>query len=90
VLHRADGDHRLRFRDFDKERLVTTASRLAVVGLVFLGSALSASAFFVTGFVFDDRAAAFVLAVRRTHRRALVRPAARKKSPELSFATRGR
>jgi Family of unknown function (DUF6328) len=54
--------HRLRFRDFDKERLVTTASRLAVVGLVFLGSALSASAFFVTGFVFDDRAAAFVLA----------------------------
>ena len=30
--------HRLRFRDFDKERLVTTASRLAIVGLVFLGS----------------------------------------------------
>lgn len=54
--------HRLRFRDFDKERLVLTASRLAVVGLVFLGSALSASAFFVTDFVFDDRAAAFVLA----------------------------
>jgi hypothetical protein len=55
--------HRLRFRDFDKERLITTTSRLAVVGLVFLGSALSASAFFVTDFVFDDRVAAFVLAV---------------------------
>ena len=55
--------HRLRFRDFDKERLVTTASRLAIVGLVCLGSALSASAFFVTGFVFDDRAAAAVLAL---------------------------
>ena len=55
--------HRLRFRDFDKERLVTTASRLAVVGLVCLGCALSASAFFVTGFVFDDRVAAAVLAL---------------------------
>ena len=55
--------HRLRFRDFDKGRLVTTASRLAVVGLVCLGCALSASAFFVTGFVFDDRVAAVVLAL---------------------------
>ena len=33
---------------------------LAVVGLVFLATALSASAFFVTGFVFSDRAAAIV------------------------------
>ena len=54
--------HRIRFRDSDKERLVTTATRLAVVGLVFLATALSASAFFVTGFVFSDRAAAFVTA----------------------------
>ena len=52
--------HRIRFRDYDKERLVTTATRLAVVGLVFLATALSASAFFVTGFVFSDRAAAIV------------------------------
>ena len=55
--------HRIRFRDYDKERLVTTATRLAVVGLVFLATALSASAFFVTGFVFSDRAAAFVTAI---------------------------
>ncbi len=55
--------HRIRFRDFDKERLVTTATRLAVVGLGFLATALSASAFFVTGFVFSDRAAAFVTAI---------------------------
>ena len=55
--------HRIRFRDSDKERLVTTATRLAVVGLVFLATALSASAFFVTGFVFSDRAAAIVTAI---------------------------
>ena len=55
--------HRIRFRDYDKERLVMTATRLAVVGLVFLATALSASAFFVTGFVFSDRLAAFVTAV---------------------------
>jgi hypothetical protein len=55
--------HRIRFRDYDKERLVMTATRLAVVGLVFLATALSASTFFVTGFVFSDRLAAFVTAV---------------------------
>ncbi len=55
--------HRIRFRDYDKERLVTTATRLAVVGLVFLATALSASAFFVTGFVFSDRVAAIVTAI---------------------------
>ena len=55
--------HRIRFRDYDKERLVTTATRLAVVGLLFLAAALSASAFFVTGFVFSDRLAAVVTAV---------------------------
>jgi cation transport ATPase len=55
--------HRLRFREFDKERLVMTATRLAVAGLVCLATALSASAFFVTGFVFSDRAAAFVTAI---------------------------
>ena len=55
--------HRIRFRDFDKERLITTATRLTVVGLVFLATALSASAFFVTGFVFGDVAAAIVAAL---------------------------
>jgi cation transport ATPase len=55
--------HRIRFREFDKERLVMTATRLSVVGLVCLATALSASAFFVTGFVFNDRAAAFVTAI---------------------------
>ena len=55
--------HRVRFRDYDKERLVKTGTRLALAGLVFLASALSASAFFVTGYVFDDRVAAAVTAL---------------------------
>lgn len=54
--------HRIRFRDFDKERLIKTANRLAIAGLAFLATALSASAFFVTGFVFDDVLAGIVTA----------------------------
>jgi len=55
--------HRLRFRDYDKEWLVTTASRLAVVGLVCLAGALTASTFFVTGFVFEDALGAVAAAL---------------------------
>ena len=36
---------------------------MAIVGLVFLAFALSASTFFVTSFVFDNRVAAVVVAV---------------------------
>ena len=42
---------------------VQTGTRLALAGLVFLATALSASAFFVTGLVFSDRAAVAVAAV---------------------------
>jgi hypothetical protein len=42
---------------------VTTATRLALAGLVLLGAALSASAYVVTGFVFDDGTAAVVTAL---------------------------
>jgi predicted membrane channel-forming protein YqfA (hemolysin III family) len=55
--------HRIRFRDFDKKQLIKTANRLAIAGLGFLATALSASAFFVTGFVFDDLAAGIVTAI---------------------------
>ena len=55
--------HRIRFRDHDKEQLVKTGTRLALAGLVFLASALSASAFFVTGLVFGDGMAAVVTAI---------------------------
>jgi hypothetical protein len=55
--------HRIRFRDHDKEHLVRTGTWLALTGLAFLATALSASAFFVTGLVFSDRAAAAVAAI---------------------------
>ena len=55
--------HRIRFRDYDKERLVHTGTWLALAGLVFLALALSASAFFVTGLVFGDGVAAAVTAI---------------------------
>ena len=55
--------HRIRFRDYDKERLVQTGTRLALAGLAFLAMALSASAFFVTGLVFGDGIAAAVTAL---------------------------
>ena len=55
--------HRIRFREYDKEWLVQTGTRLALIGLVFLAAALSASAFFVTGLVFSDRLAAAVAAI---------------------------
>jgi Family of unknown function (DUF6328) len=55
--------HRIRFRDYDKERLVKTGTQLALTGLVFLAASLSASAFFVTGLVFSDAAAAAVTAI---------------------------
>jgi hypothetical protein len=55
--------HRIRFREFDKERLVKTGTALALTGLAFLAASLSASAFFVTGLVFDDDTAAVVCAI---------------------------
>jgi len=55
--------HRLRFREDDKERLVTTGTRLAIAGLACLASSLTASTFFVTGFVFGDAGAAAVTAL---------------------------
>jgi hypothetical protein len=55
--------HRMRFRQYDKERLVRSGTVLAVIGLAFLATALTASAFFVVGFVFSDVVASIVAAV---------------------------
>src|SRR5688572_25753135 len=32
--------HRLRFRDYDKERLITTATKLSITGTIFLALAI--------------------------------------------------
>jgi predicted membrane channel-forming protein YqfA (hemolysin III family) len=45
--------HRIRFRDYDKERLVQTSSHAAIAGMIFLAVGLTASAFFVTAFLFE-------------------------------------
>lgn len=45
--------HRIRFREFDKERLIVTSTWLTRVGLVFLAASLTASILLVMDFVFD-------------------------------------
>ena len=50
--------HRLRFRDFDKERLITTATRLSITGTVFLALAITGTVFVITHVLFDTTAAA--------------------------------
>jgi hypothetical protein len=54
--------HRMRWRARDKEQLLQTANRLAILGLALLGIAMAASAFFVTDFLFSVRAASLVTA----------------------------
>jgi O-antigen/teichoic acid export membrane protein len=44
--------HRERFRDFDKEALVTTSNRLALAGTVFLGLAVVAVAALLGDYVY--------------------------------------
>ena len=50
--------HRLRFRDKDKERLITTATKLSITGTVFLALAITGTVFVITHVLFDNPAAA--------------------------------
>jgi hypothetical protein len=50
--------HRIRFRDYDKEQLIRTSSRLALAGTVFLALAMTSSVFLVTDFIFSLELAA--------------------------------
>jgi hypothetical protein len=52
--------HRLRFRDFDKERLITTATRLSITGTVFLALAITGTVFVITDVLFNIPAASLV------------------------------
>jgi predicted membrane channel-forming protein YqfA (hemolysin III family) len=54
--------HRLRWRDFDKERMLRTANRLSIAGMAFLSLALVGAAFLVTDLIFHPTAAAVVTA----------------------------
>jgi uncharacterized protein DUF6328 len=44
--------HRLRWRDYDKERLIGTSTRLAVAGTVFLALAITGTVFVITDVLF--------------------------------------
>jgi predicted membrane channel-forming protein YqfA (hemolysin III family) len=45
--------HRLRWREYDKERLLRTSNRLAIAGTVLLAVAMTAAVFMVTDLVFQ-------------------------------------
>jgi predicted neutral ceramidase superfamily lipid hydrolase len=54
--------HRLRFRDRDKEALLRVSNVFAIVGLVLLAVAMTASVFLVTDFLFRNVVTAIVTA----------------------------
>src|SRR4029434_7870242 len=56
--------HRLRWRQHDKERLLRTANRLSIGGMVFLTLALLGAVYLVTDMLFHYAAAAALTAAR--------------------------
>lgn len=54
--------HRLRFRQRDKEQLIQTSSRLAIVGTACLAASLSAAVYLVTDLLFHTAATALAAA----------------------------
>ena len=44
--------HRLRWRERDKEQMLITSNRLAILGTVFLALAMTAVVFFITDFLY--------------------------------------
>ena len=55
--------HRLRWRQYDKERLLVVANRQAIVGAALLALAMSGATFLVTDVLFDLTSAAIVTGV---------------------------
>ena len=52
--------HRLRFRDGDKERMLGTANRLAIIGMAFLAVALGLVTFLVCDLIVSDVTASLI------------------------------
>jgi hypothetical protein len=55
--------HRLRWREHDKEHMLTTANRLTIAGLAFLALAMTGVVFLITDLLFGVAAAVPVSAV---------------------------
>jgi hypothetical protein len=54
--------HRLRFRDGDKLRMLTTSNRLMIAGMIAMGISMAAVSFLVIEFLFGDMLGAFAAA----------------------------
>jgi hypothetical protein len=54
--------HRLRWRQRDKEQMLTTANRLTIAGTVFLALGMTSTVFLITDVLFSSTAAAVVTA----------------------------
>jgi len=52
--------HRIRWREHDKERLLVVANRQAIAGSVLLALAISGTSFLVTDVLFEMRSAAII------------------------------
>jgi hypothetical protein len=55
--------HRIRFREYDKERLITTSTRLSLAGLAVLVIAVTAVVFLITDLLFSQPGAATAAAI---------------------------
>jgi len=55
--------HRLRWREGDKEHLLVTANRLAIIGAVFLAGGMAAVVFLITDVLFGNGWAALATAL---------------------------
>ncbi len=55
--------HRIRWRQHDKEQMLTTSNRLAIAGTVFLALGMTATVFLITDVLFASTAAALVAGV---------------------------
>jgi hypothetical protein len=54
--------HRIRFRAHDKEQMLFTSNRLAIVGMAFLALSISGVVFLITDFLFGEPTAGVVTA----------------------------
>ncbi len=54
--------HRIRWRQHDKEQMLTTSNRLAIAGTVFLALGMTATVFLITDLLFASTWAALVTA----------------------------
>jgi Kef-type K+ transport system membrane component KefB len=60
LLIAPSAQHRLRWREHDKERLLIVANRQAIAGTVLLAVAMSGATFLVTDVLFEVKSAAIV------------------------------